>query len=238
MCGVYINTTRYDRTNTEDSRCLVTHCLLSYPRSGNHWTRYIIEALTDRPTYGCGPDDRPIYTNIWKQKSVLPSVAPLAQPAAQKMHFVEPKSKGCSTHNSYCSHLIFIQRDPHETIPRNIGRSKPWSKSEVSAAVDHYISLINYYERFTGPKLHISYERLMETPHKVILELARHIGASTETAEVFLRNIDDHIERSTRSSGKSWYGSISNRTAKAFHWERIDQQKQRMLLDALKYAIY
>ena len=33
---------------------LVTHCLLSYPRSGNHWMRYILEALTDRPTVGCG----------------------------------------------------------------------------------------------------------------------------------------------------------------------------------------
>lgn len=213
--------------------CPITHCLLSYPRSGNHWVRYIIEALTDRPTYGCGPKDRPIYTNTWRGETVLPNVDPNAQPAAQKMHFTTPKSKGCSTHGNYCSHLIFIVRDPLEAIPRNLGRSKPWSKDEVRAAVQHYYSLVKYYKSFKGPKLRVEYESLMARPNDFIKQLAHHLGVTTQTCNAFLSRIDEHVKRSKNSEGKSWYGSVSNGTAKPFHWNRISADKQQMLLDAV-----
>jgi hypothetical protein len=47
--------------------------LLSYPRSGNHLVRFIIEILTDNPTIGCLnnlKDDKPIYTNYTNYKDV------------------------------------------------------------------------------------------------------------------------------------------------------------------------
>ena len=42
--------------------------LLSYPRSGNHLTRFMIELLTETPTYGCQTNalDIPIYQNHFK----------------------------------------------------------------------------------------------------------------------------------------------------------------------------
>ena len=40
--------------------------LISFPRSGNHWVRFIIEFLSNRPTlYGPNEDDGPIYKNAF-----------------------------------------------------------------------------------------------------------------------------------------------------------------------------
>ena len=44
--------------------------LLSYPRSGNHLTRFFIELLSEIPTYGCkgNKKDIEIYKNIFSEK--------------------------------------------------------------------------------------------------------------------------------------------------------------------------
>ncbi len=42
--------------------------ILSYPRSGNHLTRFFIELLTEKPTFDCigNPNDVPIYKNKFR----------------------------------------------------------------------------------------------------------------------------------------------------------------------------
>ena len=44
--------------------------LLSYPRSGNHLVRFLIEILTEKPTLGCIENiyDKPIFENTFPEK--------------------------------------------------------------------------------------------------------------------------------------------------------------------------
>jgi len=215
---------------------LVTHCLLSYPRSGNHWMRYILEALTDRPTVGCGPADKPIHTNSFDHQPVLPRVKATALPIANKFHFVAPKRKGCTTFEMPCKSLIFIIRNPHEALPRNIGRSKPWNVKEVKQSVEHYESLIRFFLEFGGPKLLVRYEDLIENAKPTIATIADFVHASKEALDRFHNRFEEHVRMSKEANGKSWYGSVSNSTT--FHWNLIGAQKQSMLDNALGGSLW
>ena len=99
-------------------------CLLSYSQSGNHFTRFVIEYLTKRPTHGCASahEDIPIYLNEFPGKNPLSDVNPHARPAAYKFHYSMVSEFACSLTDldggRHCKKLILLIRDFAECIPR------------------------------------------------------------------------------------------------------------------------
>ena len=67
--------------------------IISYPRSGNHWVRFIIEFLSRRPTdYLLNENDGPIYKNtFYFDESKVPSPIRIInkKPIFFKQHDIE-----------------------------------------------------------------------------------------------------------------------------------------------------
>lgn len=63
--------------------------ILSYPRSGNHLIRFLVEFLTSKPTKGSqnSPKDVPICFNTFPDPSVLEHVNREANFSFEKVHF-------------------------------------------------------------------------------------------------------------------------------------------------------
>jgi hypothetical protein len=74
---------------TVPARERTCNLVISYPRSGKHWVRFIVEWFSGRPTLGCysNPRDLRICRNILRSKvSPLRHVAEGSMPIALKSH--------------------------------------------------------------------------------------------------------------------------------------------------------
>eukprot|EP01084_Bolivina_argentea_P287034 492475_1 len=87
--------------------------LLSYPRSGNHLTRSILECLLNYASYGYKREKNSIYIIRKKREREAIHDATHKQPYIRKYHVVEHI---INASNSYQFGLIFLVRDPIECI--------------------------------------------------------------------------------------------------------------------------
>ncbi len=148
--------------------------LISYPRSGNTWTRYCIEHLTDKKTVG--------YENnhgvIWESKGIRPELW------GQKT-FVK-KVHGSTPTNDKNDKCILLIRNPKEALIRHGGRIEGWT------------SYLDFYEnKFRGKKLLIYYENLiqdLESNIKKVLELLE-VKVDDEKYNNFFSNISFHKQQ-------------------------------------------
>ena len=82
--------------------------ILSYPRSGNHLVRALVENITQRPTLG-------VFGNRCIESPIL-SHNVNASPVAYKQHFVEEIDKDRLITRSSPKYLILITRSPFDAI--------------------------------------------------------------------------------------------------------------------------
>lgn len=170
--------------------------LLSYPRSGNFWTRYIIEFISKRPTQGYDSElDGPIGArhNLGVDLS--------AKPIVIKSHAeVGGPDDG----------IIMILRDYKEAITRHAKSSNlktPQEQKEhfiqetqgsSNQGVD-YISIIETYDKFPGNKMFIYYEDLITNPGKEISKIVKFLQLDEKNLRDFLSEYSIHHERSASS---------------------------------------
>ena len=105
-------------------RTLVKHkppriYLLSFPKSGNTWMRYCIEALTRRPTAEYNLEAKPISLPLGYTcgHSLDLSMTPV-----WKIHNKNDLNFAGYNHNPQSDILIFLVRNPKEAIIRHIGK--------------------------------------------------------------------------------------------------------------------
>ena len=111
--------------------------LLSYPRSGNSWTRYIAEHISGRPTAGCtgNPEDVPLCENTLLDNP-LAHVRTDAEPILYKSH-------GQGLEEGGGNRLILLTRNPsavraaHEArsaeLPREPGAVRGLARRHAAA---------------------------------------------------------------------------------------------------------
>jgi len=167
--------------------------VLSYPRSGNHLVRYLIEYLTGSATAGCegNPDD----TFICHRKDVqLLSHINSQNIVTKKYHFAShiaaPSDK-----------LIFILRSPLECC---YSHGTPGVSTEaLHTALKQYSKNVEYFHAFTNPKLFISYEELVHynTEH-TIFRLHMFLEALSNAAryEHLIANLDRFLDDARHST--------------------------------------
>ncbi len=105
--------------------------LLSFPRSGNHWVRYIIESISGYSTLGARQGVGPGNSTLWvdtpiRMKVSIPGVRRTA--VVMKRHHVrQPDSRTAP--------LVFLVRRPHQAIisHRLNGLSSPRILTEATA---------------------------------------------------------------------------------------------------------
>lgn len=88
--------------------------LLSYPRSGNHLTRFFIELLTETPTFGCKGNikDKEIYKNSFPEKVPFNIKDNYDKKKSFYKYHTPPKNK-------FLGRLILIVRNPREVLLRH-----------------------------------------------------------------------------------------------------------------------
>ena len=178
----------YNRNRTFDH-----NALWSFPKSGNHWLRFISEYLTGCPTCGCitNPTDIPIYLNTFpSEKHPLSHVNPRDTFVLYKSHWAYKITPG--------SAILLIIRDYHEAISRLVG------VKEFVGRTFMYLDLIASYDRFDGNKIVIYYEDLLACPKREISRIKCFFDGSYEHYKTFMNNYNYYAELSKQGENRDW----------------------------------
>ncbi len=173
--------------------------LLSYPRSGNSWVRYIIESITGGVTIG--DDNFVCDTSIRKDiKGFRIEDNHVAAIKRHRMKLADDPSFG----------LVLILRDYHECMVRYAEHKNRYNKELAhSVVVDpaSYMDLLFDFDNWDEDRRHlIYYEDLVENPELEIFRLLifmRLVPDRLQQMDEFFTNIQNHHEKSVNSYSKT-----------------------------------
>ncbi len=173
------------------------NALWSFPRSGNHWVRFISEYLTNSPTHGCisNPRDIPIYLNIFpSEKHPLADVNPKNPFILYKSHYATIST----------SSIVLLIRNYHTHLS-SLGKYIN-HKNEVLFINEAliYLELIAAYDRFEGNKMIIYYEDLLTHPEREIARIRYFLDAPDERYKAFMDNYDYYAKLSRQGKNRAW----------------------------------
>lgn len=150
--------------------------IASFPRSGNHLVRYIIEYISMRSTLGEGDEswkttiDGPIFVRVKKLDYYLDS-----NPIAEKRHTIRKED--------FDKKLLLIVRDFKSSIIRHgcITHSLDhlFSSDYLNHLLNMYYYLLEDYNKWEQDKCLIYYEDLMKNPEVIINKISNFISIST-----------------------------------------------------------
>jgi hypothetical protein len=184
----------------------MNYIIASFPRSGNHLVRYIVEYLTKRPTLGEGDFewsrgiDGPVLNRLSLIEHKKPYVYTDPEPIAVKRHNIReddffPRNIG----------ILYIKRDMIEAILRH-GLHNHNIEGLLSPKNDCLDKLIKMYDgldndiKIFDNILDISFEELLFEPAKlrmILTEIVDFFELKKKTINIgwFVKNWDKHQEK-------------------------------------------
>ncbi|MDA9981740.1 sulfotransferase domain-containing protein [Gammaproteobacteria bacterium] len=190
----------------------------SYPRSGSHLLRFLIELLTEKPTCGCQMQsrDKPLYMNHY------PETVPFNISRDNVSDFISYKYHSVTDVpwdkvNKY----ILLIRSPREAMIRMRG-------SELSSKdIDYYFSIIDSFLSFKDPKCLFFYEDMITKKSEFVKELAKFFGdVNPEKLEYVLKNIDHLYELSSKGKGRAWAG-VKSKGQTYFYYQMAKKEEYK-----------
>ena len=187
---------RWHRARTQTPRVLPSfRYLLSFPRSGNHLVRYIIESITGYPTLGAREGFMPRHTNFWIDTPIhvkVPIKVASNRAIAIKRHEMQSTDETSSP-------LVAIVRRPDVAIVSHVGVD--FARENAAQVVDDFVALcrsvdewpsdtsLHWFEEFTSPDT--------ETFRKAVTHLLQALGVANfeEPLDRFVEYRDVHIKR-------------------------------------------
>jgi len=197
--------------------------ILSYPRSGNSWVRYIVEVISGRKTLGCetNPSDTPIAPSVEHDIGV-----DMTKPAiARKFHLLWITDH--KAHNNERNNLLLIIRNYKECVVRqNSGNEtllfrifqRQTNGCDGIFPPPDYINPIKSYELWRGDKDIVYYEDLMDNPKKEIEKIVELFGLDENKIDDFMENYEYHRNNSIGGYSAVRGQSVSDGKAK-FHFK-------------------
>jgi len=220
--------------------------ILSFPRSGNHLTRFIIEYITGRPTMGClgNASDVPIHQNTFEETpDILSHVT--GEPVGYKSHDLRMLFELIEEKN--CSQLLLIERDPVEAIfahhtaePRSF-LDWQYLRNTQKSAYRHQ-QLRWFYETVDMPKAALTYEKLISPdPDDYLGELdtiaqlfAPHVDP--DRFSELCENFDTFRAISSQGKGRAWKGFRSQGREK-FHQKKVSLITTALVKNQVRKAV-
>ncbi|WP_397542248.1 hypothetical protein [Roseovarius salis] len=145
--------------------------IASYPRSGNHLVRTLVEYAARQPTLGCpgAPRDIPIHQRDANARSGLIQIA-TDEPKAVKAHWANQIKRNEAGRDA--DHLLLITRDPADAIASHLARvfarkaflTERRVRRAIEAELDAYIGVL--YAFMAKPRdmrLHVRFEALTDS---------------------------------------------------------------------------
>ncbi len=176
-----------------DGLCRPWH-LLSFPRSGNHLVRALLEASGARKTLGCpgAKNDKPIYLRAPNKERKVIRVNGKLPPIALKSHF----STDVWRHEQKYAPggIIFIIRNPVDAISSHLLRGVGDEKETMSMLAKmseplfrQYLSAIYAYKSFPkNRRVHLKFEDVVqggEPAARIISDIGEKMGAEFRRLE-------------------------------------------------------
>ena len=159
--------------------------IISYPRSGNHLVRGIVEAYSKRPTEGCFgiTSDPPIYQNKSNKDAIISIKSDVA--IGYKAHLLREIHARDLLYGRSNLGMILITRNPADAIASQCVRilskkrerlflTKRKKRILVQNEIDSYLALLfRFASHKKEMKVHLKYESLIspETSKQTIVEL-------------------------------------------------------------------
>jgi hypothetical protein len=173
--------------------------LLSYPRSGNTWCRYILEFLTGYPSIG-----RPELLN----PSDLHGTGTFCPENFEgdiifKAHGQDSTSRAIvqkCLDNGYT--LLFLVRSPIEALTRHMGVLTPSDLKDFDDPREYYFTNIETFDSYTGPKKILYYEDMIQHPRNFVNDVTAFLNVEDATSKIekFMNDFEVH-----RRSGRDFY---------------------------------
>lgn len=181
--------------------------LLSFPRSGNHLVRFILEFLTLRRTRGCigNYEDVAICKNKFEDETVLAQVDTNAPFIAYKHHGIPEIMSNIEQRLIHKpERLILVLRDWRECILKDhtVGEN-------ICGPINSYLENIKYYDEFSGEKILIYYEDLITKPEEMIQKLNEFVGGIEEQYNKLVSNVSYYFEQNRKATSWTQEGKCS-----------------------------
>tara|TARA_Y100001973_G_C5173384_1_gene320429 strand:- start:225 stop:1079 length:855 start_codon:yes stop_codon:yes gene_type:complete len=222
---IRFNLTVYPKVRKENN-----DILLSFPHSGNTFTRYFLEIVTRRPTWGYFMVQLDPYTNevLSAEGDGLDGPLLLLTPDNNfpwidregffygkpifKRHIVESdKNIGDWPFDPEKDNIIMILRNPRELFYREYTVRTLRGESNVfQNFFPEYFSNLKYYKSHTGKKIILRFEDLKNNPQKFFGDLGKFVNAEESLVNSFIENIDFF-----RAQSFDLYDFIHNKTIKS-----------------------
>lgn len=176
--------------------------IVSYPRSGNHAVRALVEYLTERPTVSsveAGEPDKAIYLRSANQAAGVIKITD-QKPVGYKAHSLQRLVENAARSTSPFG-LILITRDPADAIVSQLypkyekwkskldkkriffakQRRRTWEEfdwpAEVRNNFNSYLSCVFAYLAWKGrPRIHLKYEDLTSDGYALSKSFAQKLG--------------------------------------------------------------
>lgn len=173
--------------------------ILSYPRSGSTFVRYIIEHFTQRPTRG-----PPTSTNLIDTPVLAANKNNTKKTIAFKIHgqdaLHQKLIQGFLTRKIP---LMFLMRNPIEMLTRHtdIAHTRAiinYPQEPIPDNIAYFFENMKTYESYEEKKQIFYYEDLVENPKDVIEQLCKFLNVDSNGIEQqkFMDNFEEHFEKS------------------------------------------
>lgn len=168
--------------------------LLSYPRSGNTWTRYCIEYLTQRPSFNrFNPKHNINFPLGWLADFPID----ITKPPIEKVHFKQELKK--TEANDAQDALILIVRNPKEALIRHAGKAilmEAIASNTLNQKLQIYFEALRIFDSWRSPKkLLIYYEDLMQDPKNTLIKILEFLNEPFDRLQEFLSNYQMHKKK-------------------------------------------
>jgi len=183
--------------------------LLSYPRSGNHLVRFIIELLSGKKTNGCTNNlyDIPLCENKFSEN--IDFNIKTDEFIYFKFH-IPPE-------NQTVNNLILIVRSPYEALPRH-GRR-----------YELYFLNLKYFHDFKGNKLLLFYEDILTNKINFVNQLYNFLDEKEDTRyQYVINNLEKLFNLCAHGTNRNWGGYISKGQIN-FYVNKLSNHKKKLL---------
>ena len=197
--------------------------LLSFPRSGNTWVRYVLEFVSQRPTAECLVEHA--QSNSVKKPCILSETNPTAKSIVVKRHRADHHwdTWGDDTR------LIVLVRDPSEAVLRHHKDG-----NNINDCVSHYLHCLEFFNSFEGDKILIYYEDLLSRSEEELNKILDFVKLEKNNRyKELISNLEDHKKASLKSYGASQTYGDKNRPR---HHSKMQPNKAKKVKNIIEQS--
>lgn len=197
--------------------------VISFPRSGNHLVRFILEYFSSKSTLGCisNPDDVSLHERVETchelshvQNEVI---------ALKHHHFDLPILSEISNDT-----VVLILRNYKECTVRHMKGSNDEFKINpdeyplLQTHIKDYLTILDWISKWEGKLLVIYYEDLITRPFEVLPKFLKELGFySNEKWKLFEQNKETLLSSSVKLYD-NLMGSVTKGQFAIYHKNRVD----------------